>query len=183
MKLNVDLSSLKEKVNGVVLVVVLVVILIALLGFGTYYTVNEGINTSEKISEVKSQYANNIKLVGDLNVLKNNSDFYVAQKEKYDKVIADSSDYSVKNYLITLDDMCRKYDLDIKEIEVGEMVSMGDVSAARTTLSVVGKESDVRSMAIEILSNEKITRIDDFAIAPAEDDNVEAALTIVNFGK
>ena len=183
MKLNIDVSSLKEKVNGVVLVVVLVVILIALLGFGTYYTVNEGINTSERISEVKSQYANNIKLVGDLNVLKNNSEFYVAQKEKYDKVISNIEDYSTREYLLELDDLCRKYDLEISEIEVGEMQSAGNLSMARTTLSVVGKESDVRNMAIEILSQENITRIDDFALAPAEDDNVEAAMTIVNFAK
>ena len=185
MKFNFDLKSLKEKANGVVLVVLLVIILLGLLIFATWYTVSEANATKESIASVKEEYNKNIQLIQDLRKLKSNSEFYVAQKVKYDEVVADNGSYDKVDYTIYIDNLTRKYNLVIDEMEVGEMQSSGNSMSARTHLSVTGKEQDVRTMAEEIVSKKTITRIDDFALVNTGDEegNVQATMTIVNFTK
>jgi hypothetical protein len=69
------------------------------------------------------------------------------------------------------------------EISVGEMVENGLVHEASTTLAVVGEETNVRKMAVEIVSQEKIARIDTIGMAKQQDGTVAATMVIVNFTK
>ena len=68
-------------------------------------------------------------------------------------------------------------------MNVGQLENQGNVNVAKTTLSVVGDELDVRKMAAAIVSQQCIARIDDIAMAKQEDGTVAATMTIVNFTK
>ena len=79
--------------------------------------------------------------------------------------------------------MCKKYNLKVVDISVGDMVANGLVCEAKTTIAVVGEEVDVRRMAVEIVSQQEIARIDTIAMAKQEDGTVAASMVIVNFTK
>ena len=68
-------------------------------------------------------------------------------------------------------------------MQAGTLEPYASVQMAESTVSVVGKESDVKSMCSEILSEDYIVRIDSFAIADNGDGTVTAAFTVVNFTK
>ena len=87
------------------------------------------------------------------------------------------------DYYIELDELCKKYNLRIADISVGDMVANGNVNQATTTIAVVGEEIDVRRMAVEIVSQEQIARIDTIAMAKQQDGTVAASMVIVNFTK
>ena len=63
------------------------------------------------------------------------------------------------------------------------MVENGNINQATTTIAVVGEEIDVRRMAVEIVSQEQIARIDTIAMAKQQDGTVAASMVIVNFTK
>ena len=98
-------------------------------------------------------------------------------------IIADNGTYNPVDYYVEIDELCAKYNLKIVDISVGNMVANGLVFEATTTLAVVGEEIDVRRMAVEIVSQEQIARIDTIAMAKQEDGTVAATMTIVNFTK
>ena len=72
------------------------------------------------------------------------------------------------DYYIELDELCKKYNLRIVDISVGDMVANGNVNQATSVIAVVGEEVDVRRMAVEIVSQEQIARIDTIAMAKQE---------------
>ncbi|MGN0539224.1 MAG: hypothetical protein ACI4KI_05150 [Candidatus Fimenecus sp.] len=183
MNKKLDLSLLKEKLNGVALIGIVMVLLVAVMGFASWYTIKTSMETKVKIQNVVSEYNSNKLLVSSLKALKNNSDDYVTQKEKYDSVIAEAGSYSVKGYTVELDEKCAEYNLEITDLNVGNIENQGNVNAAKTTISVVGKEIDVRRFAADIVSQQCIARIDDIAMAKQEDGTVAATMTIVNFTK
>ncbi|MGN0569836.1 MAG: hypothetical protein ACI4N4_04950 [Candidatus Fimenecus sp.] len=183
MNKKIDLSLLKDKLNGVALIGLIMVLLVALMGFTSWYTIKSSIETKATIQKVVSDYNSNKILVGRLEALKSNANEYIAQKEKYDAVIAEEGSYSVKGYTIELDELCTEYHLDIVELNIGQIEKQGNVNVARTTLTVVGDELDVRKMAAAIVSQQYIARIDDIAMAKQEDGTVAATMTIVNFTK
>lgn len=115
-----NLSSFKGKVDSTVFLVLFLVLLAALLGVASYFTVKTSMETSDKIKSVNEELEDNYVLIGRLRELKKNSDYYLKQKAEYDKVIADAGTYNSVDYYVELDSLCRKYDLKIEEIKVGE---------------------------------------------------------------
>ena len=81
-----------------------------------------------------------------------------------------------------LEEMLIKYNLKGTAVS-GKLEPFGSVQTARSTIEVVGKESDVKNMCKEIVSSKYIVRIDDFAMADNGDGTVTAAFSIVNFTK
>ena len=183
MNKKIDLSLLKEKLNGVTLIGVVMVLLVVIMGFASWYTLKSAMDTKATIQNVVSDYNSNKLLVSRLQALKNSSGDYIAQKEKYDSVIAEAGSYSVKGYTVELDEKCAEYNLEITDLNVGHIENQGNVNAAKTMISVVGKEIDVRRFAADIISQQCIARIDDIAMAKQEDGTVAATMTIVNFTK
>lgn len=183
MKFNFNLASLKEKTNGVVVVVVLVLIMLGILGVGIWYTVGSIEETQTKIQDAKASYETNVLLLQNLKKLQSNSKYYLAQKEKYDEVIAENGSYTVNGYYAKIDRLCTKHNLVIEEIEVGKMEPAENVNMAKTTLTVNGTESGVRNMVQELISQKEIARVDSLALTQADEGNVSATMTIVNFTK
>ncbi len=183
MNTNIKLSDLKEKVSTTVLVAVAMVVLVIVLGVASYFTITEVATLKAQIGSSITSLNDNKIFVTSLEKLKANSKYYEAQQAEYDKVIADAGTYNSVDYYVTLDEMCERYNLKIVEIAVGDMVAGGLVNQATTTIAVVGDEVDVRRMAVEIVSQEKIARIDTIAMAQQEDGTVAATLVITNFTK
>ena len=183
MNTKISLSGLKDKVSTVVLVIIAMVFLVAVLGVASYLTISEVTKLNDTISASVTSYDENKIFVASLEKLKADSKYYEAQQAEYDKVIADNGTYNPVDYYVELDELCQKYNLKIVDISVGDMVANGLVCEATTTLAVVGEEVDVRRMAVEIVSQEQIARIDTIAMAKQEDGTVAATMVIVNFTK
>lgn len=183
MNTKINLSGLKDRVSTVALVVIAMVLLVAVLGVASYFTINEVAELKERIGSSVTAYDENKIFVASLEKLKADSKYYEAQQAEYDKVIADAGTYNAVDYYVAIDEMCKKYNLKVIDISVGDMQSNGLVNQATTTLAVVGEEVDVRRMAVEIVSQEKIARIDTIAMAKQQDGTVAASMVIVNFTK
>lgn len=183
MNTNIKLSDLKEKINTTVLVAIAMVVLVAILGVASYFTIQEVTELKDSIGKNTIAYNENKYLVTSLEKLRTDSEYYAKQQAEYDKVIAANGTYSAVDYYVEIDELCKKYDLQVIDISVGEMMENGNVNQATTVISVVGKEIDVRSMAVEIISQEQIARIDTIAMAKQQDGTVAASLVIVNFTK
>ena len=183
MNTNIKLSDLKDKISTTALVVVAMVLLVAVLGVASYFTITEVAELKEHIGSSITKFDENKIFVASLEKLKADSKYYEAQQAEYDKVIADNGTYNPVDYYVEIDELCAKYNLKIVDISVGNMVANGLVFEATTTLAVVGEEIDVRRMAVEIVSQEQIARIDTIAMAKQEDGTVAATMTIVNFTK
>ncbi|MBR5321353.1 MAG: hypothetical protein IKU41_05890 [Clostridia bacterium] len=183
MNTNIKLSDLKDKISTTALVVVAMVLLVAVLGVASYFTITEVTTLKETIGASVTKFDENKIFVASLEKLKADSKYYEAQQAEYDKVIADNGTYNPVDYYVEIDELCAKYNLRIVDISVGDMVANGLVFEATTTLAVVGEEIDVRRMAVEIVSQEQIARIDTIAMAKQEDGTVAATMTIVNFTK
>ena len=183
MNTNIDLSQLKEKVNGNVVITAILIILAIVLGYVCWLTFEEGVALEARVSSEIVQYNQNRNLLKSLKDLKANSDYYVAQKEKYDEVIADNNTYNSVDYYVELSELCDRFGLTIKEITVGEMSAVGSVNLASTTLIVIGDEIDIKQMAEHIVSQQEIARIDSIAMTQQADGTVIASLVIVNFTK
>ena len=183
MNTNIDLSQLKEKVNGNVVITAILIILAIVLGYVCWLTFEEGVALEARVSSEIVQYNQNRNLLKSLKDLKANSNYYVAQKEKYDEVIADNNTYNSVDYYVELSELCDRFGLTIKEITVGEMSAVGSVNLASTTLIVIGDEIDIKQMAEHIVSQQEIARIDSIAMTQQADGTVIASLVIVNFTK
>lgn len=183
MNKDIKLSDLKEKVNSTVLVAIAMVLLVVVLGVASYFTIQEVTSLKDTIGKTVIAYNENKNLVASLEKLKADSEYYAKQQAEYDKVIADNGTYNTVDYYVEIDEICKKYNLQIVDISVGDMVVNGNVSEATTALSVVGEEIDVRRMAVEIISQEQIARIDTIAMAKQQDGTVAASMVIVNFTK
>lgn len=183
MNTKINLSGLKDKVSSVALVVIAMVVLVVVLGVASYFTISEVANLKESIGSNITRYDENKIFVASLEKLKADSKYYEAQQAEYDKVIAENGSYNTVDYYIELDEMCKKYNLTVVDISVGDMVANGLVNEATTVIAVVGEEVDVRRMAVEIVSQEQIARIDTIAMAKQQDGTVAASMVIVNFTK
>lgn len=183
MNTKINISDLKEKVNSVALLVIAMIVLVIVLGVASYFTITEVASLKSSIGSSITTFNDNKIYVANLEKLKADSAYYEAQQAEYDKVIADNGTYNAVDYYIYMEELCTKYDLKIVEINVGEMASNGIVNQATTTIAVIGKEVNVRRMAVEIISQEKIARIDTIAMAEQQDGTVAATLVIENFTK
>lgn len=183
MNTNIKLSDLKDKINSVVLVVIAMILLVVVLGVASFFTIQEANSLKESLNSSITTLNENKLLIKNLEQLKADSEYYEAQQAEYDKVIADNGTYNAVDYYVELDELCKKYNLSVVDITVGEMQPNGLVNEATTTLAVVGEEIDIRRMAVEIVSQEQIARVDTIAMAAQEDGTVAASLVIVNFTK
>lgn len=183
MNTNINLSQLKEKVNGNVVITAILIVLAIVLGYVCWLTFEDGVSLEARVSSEIVEYNQNRNLLKSLKDLKANSDYYVAQKEKYDEVIADNNTYNSVDYYVELSELCDRFGLTINEIVVGEMIPTGTVNSATTTLVVVGDEIDIKQMAEHIVSQQEIARIDSIAMTQQADGAVIASLVIVNFTK
>ena len=183
MNTNINLSQIKEKVNGNVIITIVLILLAVVLGYVCWLTFDEGVKLEADVSKHITEYNDNRNLLKSLKNLQANSDYYAAQKEKYDDVIADADTYNTVDYYVELTELCEKYELTIKEITIGELVPTGSVKSATSTIAVEGDEINVKQMAKFIVSQQEIARIDTIAMAEQEDGSVVASLVIVNFTK
>lgn len=183
MNTKINLSGLKDKVSTVALVIIAMVLLVAVLGVASYFTITEVAQLKDTIGSSVTKYDENKIFVASLEKLKADSKYYEAQQAEYDKVIADAGSYNPVDYYVKVEEMCTRYNLNIVDIQVGDMVSNELVNEASTTIAVVGQEIDIRKMAVEIVSQEQIARIDTIAMAKQEDGTVAATMVIVNFTK
>ena len=183
MNKDINLSQLKEKINGNVIITVVLILLAAVLAYTCYYTFQEGVELQDKIYAGVDEYNNNKVLLKNLKTLQANSEYYLAQKEKYDEVIAEAGTYNTVDYYVELTELCEAYELTIQEISVGDMVPNGNVKEAVTTVTVTGSELSVKRMAEHIVSQKEIARIDTIAMTEQEDGTVIASMVIVNFTK
>ncbi len=181
MNKKIDLSSLKG--NDSIIVAILMVLLMIILCVAGWFTFQKTIVLKEELDTSVNAYSERISLLTSLRALRDNSEYYEAQKAKYDEVIKDNGTYSVIGYTLDIDDLCREYDLTIQELDVGGMATEGTVNAARTKITLVGKESNVKKFCAYVVSQKEIARIDDFTMVTNGDDTVTASMTIVNFTK
>lgn len=183
MNIKINLSQIKGKINGNVIITIILILLAFVLGYTCWYTFEEGQDLQNSIYNSVEQYENNRLLLKNLKNLQANSDYYLAQKEKYDEVIADVDTYNTVDYYVELTELCEKYELTIKEITIGELVPMSNVKSATSILAVEGDEINVKQMAEFIVSQKQIARIDTIAMTEQADGSVLASLVIVNFTK
>lgn len=183
MNMNINLSQLKDKFNGNVVITIVLILLAAVLGYAGWYTFQEGVSLEASVARQITEYNDNRTLLKNLKDLQANSEYYLAQKEKYDAVIADEGTYNRVDYYVELVETCEEYDLTITEIEVGELTENGVVNEAIATVTVTGDEINVKNMIKYITSQEEIARIDSISMVEQEDGTVVAILTIVNFTK
>ena len=183
MNTNIDLSKLKENINGNVIITAILIILAVVLGYVCWLTFEDGVALEARVSSEIVEYNQNRNLLRSLKDLKANSNYYIAQKEKYDEVIADNGTYNYVDYYVELSELCDRYGLTIKDITVGDMAPSGSVNSASTTLTVIGDEIDIKQMAEYIISQQEIARIDSIAMTQQSDGTVVASLVIVNFTK
>lgn len=180
MNKKIDLSSIKA--NDSVLVAVAMVILAVILGVAIYFTFKSTVTAKESVSTAIKTASDNIEHIKELEAIKADKAKYNAQVSKYDAVIAASGTYTRLDKQAELEALLDKYSLT-GEVQAGTLEPYASVQMAESTVSVVGKESDVKSMCSEILSEDYIVRIDSFAIADNGDGTVTAAFTVVNFTK
>lgn len=183
MNTKINLSDLKEKINTTVLVAIAMVVLVVILGVASYFTIKEVTELKDSIGKNVIAFNENKHLVSSLEKLRADSEYYAKQQAEYDKVIAANGTYNVVDYYVEIDELCKKYNLKVADISVGDMVENGNINQATTTIAVVGEEIDVRRMAVEIVSQEQIARIDTIAMAKQQDGTVAASMVIVNFTK
>ncbi len=183
MNMNINLSQLKDKINGNVIITIILVLLAAVLGYAGWYTFQEGVDLEASVAKQITVYNDNRTLLKNLKDLQANSEYYLAQKEKYDAVIADEGAYNRVDYYVELVELCEEYELKVTEIEVGELTASGVVNEATATVTVIGDEINVKGMVKHITSQEQIARVDSISMAEQEDGTVVAILTIVNFTK
>ncbi len=183
MNKDIKLSDLKDKVSSVTLVVAAMVVLVIVLAAASFFTIKEVATLKTSIGSNITTLNQNKILVTNLKKLEADSEKYAEQQAKYDQQIADANTYNTVDYYVELDEMCKKYDLQVIDLAVGEMAPSGLVNQATTTIAVVGEEINVKRMAVEIVSKETITRIDTIAMAEQEDGTVAATMVIVNFTK
>lgn len=183
MNMNINLSQLKDKINGNVIITIILVLLAAVLGYAGWYTFQEGVDLEASVAKQITAYNDNRALLKNLKNLQANSEYYLAQKEKYDAVIADEGTYNRVDYYVELVELCEEYELKVTEIEVGELTASGVVNEATATVTVIGDEINVKGMVKHITSQEQIARVDSISMAEQEDGTVMAILTIVNFTK
>ena len=183
MNTNINLSQIKDKINGNVIITVVLVILAIVLGYVCWLTFEQSVELQNSVYSNVEKYEKNRLLLKNLKTLQANSDYYLAQKEKYDEVIAEADSYNSVDYYVELTELCERYGLTIQEITVGELVQNGSVKSATTTLAVTGSEIDIKQMAEYIVSQQEIARIDSIAMTEQADGTVAAALQIVNFTK
>lgn len=188
MNKQLSFSSLKNNVNSAVIVSVVMVLLVIVLGVATWFTIDNGIETKEKIQTLNAEYNANKSLIGSLENIKNNTAAFQAEQEKINTKIASVNDYDEKKYFIEIYNMCEEYNLEISDengrIEVEEMISGSNgVYTAKTRVAVTGDELNVRKMIESIISAENVTRVDDIAMTAQEDGSVVAVFVITNIAK
>lgn len=180
MNKKIDLSSIKA--HDSILVAVAMVILAVVLGVAIYFTYDSTVKEKASNDTAIKTATANIEHIKELEAIKADKDKYAVKVEKYNEVIADAGTYTRLGKQAELEAMLDKYSLT-GEVQAGTLSLYASVQMAESTVSVVGKESDVKAMCSEILSADYIVRIDSFAIADNGDGTVTAAFTVVDFTK
>lgn len=180
MNKKLDLSSIK--INDTAIVIIAMVLLAAILGVAAYFTFQETVSEKNSIVATLENANINRNHIAELEAIKANQHKYQAEFKQYDEVIAENGSYTKLEYQMDLEEMMIKYHLTGTAV-AGDLVPLGTVYMATSTVEAVGKESDVKGMCQEILSSEKMVRIDSFAMAENEDGTVSAVFTIANFTK
>lgn len=183
MNMNINLSQIKEKISTNVIITIVLILLAGVLGYVSWLTFQDGVALEAKVSEQITVYNGNRNLLRNLKDLQANSSYYLAQKEKYDEVIADADTYNTVDYYVELTELCEKYELKVIELNIGELVPSGVVNSATTTVAVSGEEINVKQMIEYIVTQEKIARVDSIAMTEQADGSVVASFVIVNFTK
>ena len=183
MAAKLNTSSLKEKINGVTLISVAMVLLVIILGVAMWLTIKDCNAKELAINTTITEYNNNKVQLGTFKAIAKDFDQFQKIQAAIDKKIAPISEYNSKEYKIKMYEMCEEYNLEITGIQAGEMVPMGTVYTADTTLSVVGDELNVRKMIKELISNEQVTKVDGITIEYLGDGNVTATFIITNIAK
>ncbi len=180
MNKKINLSSIKA--NDSILVAIAMVLLAAILGTAIYFTFKLTVSEQNSIDTAIKTAADNIEHIKELEAIKADKDKYNIKVSQYDEVIAGANTYTRLGKQAELENMLEKYNLT-GEVQAGTLSGYASVQMAESTVSVVGKESDVKAMCQEILSVDYIVRIDSFAMADNGDGTVTAAFTVVNFTK
>ena len=180
MNKKLDLSSIK--VNDYVLVTVAMVLLAIILGVAAWFTFKQTMAVKDSINTTLEVANTNRAHIAELEEIKANQNKYEEEFKQYDAVIAPAGSYTTLENQMDLEEMLIKYNLKGTAVS-GKLEPFGSVQTARSTIEVVGKESDVKNMCKEIVSSKYIVRIDDFAMADNGDGTVTAAFSIVNFTK
>lgn len=180
MNKKIDLSSIKA--HDSILVAIAMIILAVILGVAIYFTYNYTISAKNSNDTAIKTATANIEHIKELEGIKADKDKYAVRVEKYNEVIADAGTYTRLGKQAELENLLEKYSLT-GEVQAGTLSPYASVQMAESTVSVVGKESDVKAMCREILSKDYIVRIDSFAIADNGDGTVTSAFTIVDFTK
>lgn len=183
MNTNINLSQIKEKISGNVIITIVLIVLAVALAYSGWVTFDEGEGLQDRVYTSIEEYENNRTLLKNLKDLKANSGYYLEQKAKYDEVIAEADSYNTVDYYVELTELCERFELTAKEIVVGEMLPTGNVKTATTTLSVEGDEINVKQLAEYIVSQKQVARIDSIAMTEQADGKVVASMVIVNFTK
>lgn len=180
MNKKINLSSIKA--NDSILVAIAMVLLAAILGVAIYFTLKLTMSEQKSIDTAIQTVTSNIEHVKELEAIKADKEKYSIKVSQYNEVIADANTYTRLGKQAELENMLEKYNLT-GEVQAGTLSMYASVQMAESTVSVVGKESDVKAMCQEILSVDYIVRIDSFAMADNGDGTVTAAFTVVNFTK
>lgn len=180
MNKKIDLSTIKA--NDSILVAVTMIILAAILGVAIYFTSQSTVTAKQSLDTAIKTATDNIGHIKELEAIKANKAKYNAQVSRYNAVIADAGTYTILGKQAELEEMLDKYSLK-GEVKAGELSPYASVKMAESTVSVVGKESDIKAMCTEILSKEYIVRIDSFSIADNGDGTVTSEFTVVDFTK
>lgn len=180
MNKKIDLSSIKE--NESILVGFAMVVLALILGVALFLTFKETVAIKDSINTTINTANANKEHIINLRKIKADQEKYKRQEVAYDANIASPDTYDTLQKQIELEDMLVKYNLT-GTAKAGELTSYAGVQKAESTVEVIGKESDVKAMCLELLSPDYIVRIDSFQIADNADGTVTAAFTVVNFTK
>lgn len=180
MNKKLDLSSIK--IHDSILITIAMVFLAIILGVAAWFTFQQGESVKNSMA-TKFETANSLKdKISELEGIKANQARYQKEFKQYDEVIAENGTYDKLYYQMDLEDLLKKYSLTGTAV-AGDLEAFGSVQMAKSTVEVVGKESDVKLMCKEIVSSKNIVRVDDFAMADNGDGTVTAAFSIVNFTK
>ena len=180
MNMKIDLSKIKA--NDSILVAIAMVVLAVILGCAIYFTYQSTVSAKESINTAINTASSNIEHIKELEAIKADQSRYNNQVSKYDEIIADAGSYTRLGKQAELEMMLDKYSLT-GEVQAGTLSPYAGVQTAESTVSVVGKETDIKAMCQEILSKDYIVRIDSFAIADNGDGTATAAFTVVDFTK
>lgn len=166
-----------------VVIAILVVLILALIGLIVYGSMNIK-DTETKIGEMRVKYTDNQKVITQLRALQQQSDAYKKRKAEYDKMIS-SDPLDKMQIMIDLEQEVEKYNCTLTKLDFDEIVNTGLVNQINVYVSLSGKYSDIMRFCSDIVTAEKIMRIDrvNMTVLSEGDNTMTADITVVEFSK